>query len=44
MNNLTMILKTDSCTVAEVRATSVLHVAPKVAETDLWNAELSGPS
>jgi hypothetical protein len=39
MNDLTMKLKTDSCAVAEVRATSNLHVALKIAETDRRNAE-----
>lgn len=37
--NLTMTLKTDSCAVAEVLATSHLHVALQVADTDQWNAE-----
>lgn len=38
MNDLTMTLKTDSFAVAEVRSTSDLHVALKIAETDQWNA------
>ena len=39
MNDLMMMLKTASFAVAEVRATSNLHVTLTVAGTDQWNAE-----